>query len=58
MVASDAQKKYVVPEGYMLGETKFIEGIIAGLRAIKGNQCRLDVVYDALMTGFKGGSRK
>ena len=55
---SDVQKKYVVSEGYMLGETKFIEGIIAGLRAVKGNQCILDAVYDELMTGLKGDSRK
>ena len=42
----------------MLGVTKFIEGIIAGLRAVKGNQCRLDAVYDELMTGLKGGLKE
>ena len=52
---SDAHKKYVVPEGYMVGETEFI---IAGLRAAKGNQCRLDAVYDELMAGLKGVSSK
>ncbi len=36
---SDAHKKYVVLEGYMVGKTEFTEGIIAGLRAAKGNQC-------------------
>ena len=41
-------------EGYMLKKTKLI-GIIVGLRTIKGNQCRLDAVYDELMTGLKGG---
>ena len=34
----DVQKKYLVPEGYMLGETKFIEGVIAGLRAVMQRQ--------------------
>ncbi|MDA8002939.1 MAG: hypothetical protein MPL62_16775, partial [Alphaproteobacteria bacterium] len=52
------QKKYVVPEGYMLGETKFIEGIIAGLRAVEGSQCRLDAVYDELVTGLKAGLKE
>ena len=40
----------MVPEGYMSRETEFTEGIIAGLRAAKGNQCRLDAAYDELMT--------
>ena len=34
----DVQKKYLVPEGYMLGKTKFIEGVIAGLRAVMQRQ--------------------
>ena len=50
---NDVQKMYVVPGGYMLKKTEFI-GIIVGLRTIKGNQCRLDAVYDELMTGLKG----
>ncbi len=33
---SDAHKTYVVPEGYLVGEKEFTEGIIAGLRAAKG----------------------
>ena len=37
----------------MVGETEFTEGIIAGLRAVKGNQCKLDAVYDELMAGLK-----
>ena len=32
---SDAHKKHVVPEGYMLGEMEFTGGFIAGLRAIR-----------------------
>ena len=55
---SDAHKKYVVLEGYMLGETEFTEGIIYRLRAAKGNQCRLDAVYDELMTGLKRGLKE
>ena len=51
--SSNAHKKYVVPEGYIVGETEFAEGIIAGLMAAKGNQCRLDAVYDELMAGLK-----
>ena len=50
---SDAHKKYVVLEGYMVGKTEFTEGIIAGLRAAKGNQCTLDAVHDQLMAGLK-----
>ena len=50
---SDAHKKYVVLEGYMVGETEFTEDIIAGLRAAKGYQCKLDAVYDELMAGLK-----
>ena len=42
----------------MLRETEFTECIIAGLRAAKGNQCRLDAVYDELMTGLKGGLKE
>ena len=37
----------------MVGETEFTEGIIAGLRAVKGNQCTLDAVYDELMEVLK-----
>ena len=37
----------------MVGETEFTEGIIAGLRAVRGNQCKLDAVYDKLMAGLK-----
>ena len=55
---NDAHKKYVVPEVYMLGETEFTEGITAGLRAAKGNQCRLDAVYDELMAGLKRGLKE
>ena len=55
---TDAHKKYVVPEGYMLGETEFTEDIIAGLRAAKGNQCRLDVAYDELMACLKRGLKE
>ena len=55
---NDAHKKYVVPEGYMSGETEFTEGIIAGLRAAKGNQCRLDAAYDELTTGLKRGLKE
>ena len=32
---------------------EFTEGIIAGLRAVKGNQCKLDAVYDELMVGLR-----
>ena len=42
----------------MLGETKFIEGVIAGLRDVRGNQCRLDAVYDELVTDLKGGLKE
>jgi len=37
----------------MVGETVFTEGIVAGLRAVKGDQCKLDAVYDELMAGLK-----
>ena len=55
---SDAHKKYVVLEGYMVGETEFTEGITAGLRAAKGYQCKLDAVYDELMAGLKRGLKE
>ena len=42
----------------MLGKTKFIEGVIAGLRVVRGNQCRLDAVYDELVTGLKAGLKE
>ena len=54
---SDAHK-YVVLEGYMVGETEFTEGITAGLRAAKGYQCKLDAVYDELMAGLKRGLKE
>ena len=54
----DVQKKYLVPEGYMLGETKFTECVIAGLRAVRGNQYRLDAVYEELLTGLKAGLKE
>ena len=54
-VRKEVHKRFVVPEGYMLDETDFIEGIISGLRNTKGDQCRLDEVYDELVTGLKRG---
>ena len=40
----------------MVGKTEFTEGIIAGLRAAKGNQCRVDAVYDELWQAEEGAS--
>ena len=55
---SDVHKKYVVPKGYMVGETEFTERIIAGLRVAKWNQYTLDTVYDKLMVGLKRGLKE
>ena len=55
---SDAHKNYVALEGYMVGKTEFTEGIIAGLRAAEGDQCRLDAVHNELMAALKRGFKE
>ena len=37
----------------MLGEMNFIEGVLAGLRAVRGDQCRLDELVTGLKAGLK-----
>ena len=39
------------------GKTKFLEGV-RGLGSIRGNQCRLDAVYDELVTSPKAGLKE
>ena len=45
--------KYVVLEGYMTNDTDFIQSIIDGLKAVTGDQRKLDAVYSELVKGMK-----
>lgn len=48
----------VVPEGYMLVRLEFIEGIIADLNLVRGDQGKLGSVYGELVEGLKRGLKE